>query len=95
MKGECTIALLAQKWAIARRNSVLALRDLRAISTQYDTEECEQALKEYRDIIREDFDDAEEYKDARDEAWDEFVECLEGLAGEEEEEARAIRKRLR
>ena len=44
-----------------------------------------QALADYREIERADYGDQEEYQEARDEAWESFLECLESLAGEEEE----------
>ncbi|MDO8715939.1 MAG: DUF192 domain-containing protein [Dehalococcoidales bacterium] len=80
------VARLLEKWQKAKaRNSTLAMRDLEALGQEYDIEDCKEALSDYRDIEPGDYDDREEYQDARDEAWDTFIECLESLADEEEE----------
>jgi len=77
---------LAEKWSKAvRRNSTQALKDLEALPIEYDTEGCKEALTDYRDLDRADYEDPEEYKEARDEAWGNFIECLEDLVAEEEE----------
>lgn len=86
--GEVTPAALADKWSKAKRNSALALKDIEAISQRHDITECKEALLEYRDLDRSDYDDAEEYQEARDEAWNEFLERLESLSEEEEEDAK-------
>jgi len=91
--GNNPIAALAEKWSKAKRNSALALKDLEAISPKYDIAECKEALLEYRDLDRSDYGDAEEYQEARDEAWDSFMECLESLSAEEEEEGEEEAKR--
>ena len=79
-------ARLLEKWRTAKmRNSILALKDLEALGSDYDTLECEEALQEFRDVARADYSDAEEYQEARDEAWENFLERLEELAGVEEE----------
>lgn len=78
---------LAERWSrSAKRNSSLGLRELEELHRRYgyDVDDCRQALIEYRDIQREDYADAEEYQEARDEAWERFLECLEELAAEEE-----------
>ena len=80
------VAHLLEKWQKAKsRNSALALQDLEILGTAYDTADCKQALADYREIERADYSDQEEYQEARDEAWESFLECLESLAGEEEE----------
>jgi len=77
---------LVDKWRKAKvRNSALALKDLEALGTDYDIDDCKQALLDYREIEPADYGDREEYQEARDEAWNEFLECLDSLAGEEEE----------
>ena len=78
---------LLDKWSTAKaRNSTAALSDLEALGPNYDTEDCKDALLEYRGIDRSDYSDTEEYQEARDEAWDNFIESLDTMAGEEEEE---------
>ena len=42
-------------------------------------------LEEYTDLDRTDFDDAEEYADARAEAWDAFVDSLDDIEENKEE----------
>ncbi len=80
------VAQLLGKWKKAKvRNSTLALKDLEMLGSGYDTDDCKQALLDYREIEPSDYGDREEYQEARDEAWNEFLECLESLAGEEEE----------
>lgn len=78
-------SVLAEKWSKSKkRNSAQALKDLESLPAEYDTEECKAALTDYRDLDRADYEDAEEYKEARDEAWQRFLECLEDLVAEEE-----------
>ncbi|GEM_PF-4181132 len=80
------VARILEKWSKAKaRNSALAMKDLETLEPGYDTEDCKQALFDYREIEPADYDDREEYQEAREEAWEEFLECLESLAGEEEE----------
>ncbi len=82
------VAQLLEKWSQAKvRNSTLAMKDLATLGSSYDVEDCRQALQDYREIERSDYADPEDYQEARDEAWDEFIERLESLAGEEEEVA--------
>lgn len=79
-------ARILEKWRTAKvRNSALALRDLETLGPDYDTADCRQALADYQGIERADYSDREEYQEAREEAWEESLECLESLAGEEEE----------
>ena len=86
------MAHLLEKWQKAKsRNSALALQDLETLGTAYDTADCKQALADYRGIERADYGDQEEYQEARDEAWESFLECLESLVGEEEEKV-AVKK---
>ena len=59
------------------------MKDLEALGLDYDTEDCKQALIDYREIESGDYSDREEYQEAREEAWDAFIECIESLAGEE------------
>jgi len=82
-----TVAGLAEKWLKARRNSALALKDLEGISLTYDVTDCKEALVEYQHMDRADYDDYGEYQEARDDAWEQFVERLEDLAAQEEENA--------
>ena len=78
-------SLLAEKWSRAKkRNSAQALKDVEALPIEYDTEECKEALTDYRDLDPADFENREEYQEARDEAWERFLECLEDLVAEEE-----------
>lgn len=72
---------VVNKWKQAiKRDSRLALKDLEALQAlDVDTEECEDALQEYRDLERADYDSPEEYQEARDEAWDAFIESLGSL----------------
>ncbi|MDD4986604.1 MAG: DUF192 domain-containing protein [Dehalococcoidales bacterium] len=84
--GDTPVVDLVEKWSKAKRNSTLALKDLEAISQRYDITECKESLLEYRDVDRSDYSDSEEYQEARDEAWEAFIECLEYLSGEEETE---------
>lgn len=84
---ELPVARLLEKWSKRVRNSMLALRDIEALGPDYDTDDCKEALQDYKDIIRPDFDNQEEYQEARDEAWDNFIETLQTLADEEGAEA--------
>jgi len=92
--GDTPVAGLVEKWSKAKRNSTLALWDIEAISQRYDITDCKEALFEYRDIDRSDYSDPEEYQEARDEAWEAFIECLESLSEEEEPETEEEEKRF-
>jgi len=82
---------LLEKWQTAKaKNSALAMKDLEALGLDYDTEDSKQALIDYREIEPGDYSDREEYQEAREEAWEAFIECLESLAGEEEEMTNSI-----
>ncbi len=80
---------LAHKWAGKRKHIVSLQKDVELLRTRYDVEEVEEAMEEYASIERSDYDNAEEYQDARDEAWNMVLEALgdvEELEEEEEEE---------
>jgi uncharacterized membrane protein (UPF0127 family) len=80
------VARILEKWQKTKaRNSTLALRNMETLGPDYDTADCKQALADYQGIERADYGDQEEYQEARDEAWENFLECLESMAGEEEE----------
>ena len=84
-------ARLLEKWQTAKaKNSALAMNDLETLGPDYDTEDSKQALIDYREIEPGDYSDREEYQEAREEAWEAFMECLESLAGEEEEPTSSI-----
>jgi uncharacterized membrane protein (UPF0127 family) len=79
-------AHLVEKWRGAKaRNSTQALRELDNLGPDLDTSECKEALADYQAIERTDYGEQEEYQEARDEAWENFLECLESLSAEEEE----------
>ena len=60
-------------------------------SRGFDTSEADDALENYRGIDRHDYDDAEEYLEARGEAWDEFKTAIDDLdATDLVEEAAAV-----
>lgn len=69
------------KWSQAKKpNSALAEKDLRLLENDgYDISDPLDYLQAYRDTVREDYDDAEDYADDRASAWDEFVESIEGI----------------
>ena len=51
----------------------------------YDVEEARNQLQEYKEIARSDFESAEEYSEARADAWQEFVDSIDTISKEEEE----------
>ena len=71
--------VIANKWATAKaRNSANAATDLNKLKEAgFDVQDAEDALKEYKDTVRADFDDAESFSEARSEAWDDFVAALD------------------
>jgi hypothetical protein len=70
---------IIDKWQTAKRRVVAwIIRDLDRL-TETDTEPAREALAEYEDIDRSDYDSAEEYREAKEEAWEEFLKALEGL----------------
>lgn len=61
-------------------NAGKASASLRKLEKEgYETGDAQDALQSYRDIVRSDFDDAADFADARQEAWDEFVDSLDGI----------------
>ncbi len=72
------ITEIEQKWEKAKtRNSALARKDLSGLRDKgVDVTEVESALDEYTSIDRADFDSAEDFGEARTDAWDEFVDSL-------------------
>ena len=78
---------IADKWRRAmKRNSALAFIDIEELRKTYgyDVDGCREALLDYRDIVREDYDDSDVYREAKDEAWQVFLDALEDLVAEEE-----------
>uniref|UniRef100_A0A6M3KKB7 Large polyvalent protein associated domain-containing protein n=1 Tax=viral metagenome TaxID=1070528 RepID=A0A6M3KKB7_9ZZZZ len=72
------VSQVLDKWSKAKvRNSKLAKKDLDALKAKgVEVGDAEDALNEYKDTIRSDFGDAEEFADARSDTWDEFVNQL-------------------
>ena len=65
----------------------LVRKDLRGLESQGNWEGIEDvrdAIANYRDIMREDFEDLEEYSKARSEAWSEVIDTLGTLVEVEE-----------
>ncbi|MCL6557654.1 MAG: hypothetical protein K6U74_02405 [Firmicutes bacterium] len=70
---------IIDKWRTAKKRVVAwVIKDLNRL-TETDTEPAREALAEYEDIARSDYDSAEEYREAKEEAWEEFLAALEGL----------------
>jgi hypothetical protein len=88
VRKQTPAAQLLEKWSKAKvRNTTLALKDIEELHARYgyDIDDCRDALMEYKDIVREDYADYEEYQEEKNEAWQKFLECLEELAAEEEQ----------
>lgn len=88
-KAEEIVEALEKKWRDAKaRNSKLAEADLDELKMRwgYDVEEAREKLQEYKDTARADFESAEEYSEARADAWQEFVDSIGTISKEEEEE---------
>ncbi|MFH1486317.1 MAG: hypothetical protein ABIH46_09620 [Chloroflexota bacterium] len=82
-----TPGYLAEKWSERGKNWKLALKDLEGLDPdKYDTSECEDLLEEYRDLDRSDYGDAIQYQEARDEAWQAFLDCLGDIEEEQDDE---------
>ena len=60
----------------------------------YDVEEAREKLQEYKDTDRADFESAEEYSEARADAWQEFVDSIDTISKEEEPEEKVTIKQL-
>lgn len=92
IKAEEIVEALEKKWRDAKaRNSKLAEADLDELEMRwgYDVEEAREKLQEYKDTDRADFESAEEYSEARADAWQEFVDSIDTISKEEEEEIKA------
>ena len=79
--SEQELTYVIEKWRRAKaRNSTLAGNDLSILEKKgYDVDEAKEALDEYKSIERGDYDDAEEFSEARSEAWDAFVDALDSI----------------
>ena len=79
--------------AYAKPNSANARKLLETLDTETldGVEDALDALAEYSGLDRGDYDDGEEYGDARRDTWEEFLDALDGIEpikeedGEEEE----------
>lgn len=82
------LALIISKWQRAKvRSSPRAEADLDTLEEQgFDVAEAREALEDYGGVERSDYDSAEEYGEARTEAWDAFTESLNSIELEEAEE---------
>ena len=71
-----------------RPNAKAAETLLNKLEEDYDinTSDAIGALEEYNDIVREDYDDPADYREAREEAWYSFLSALDDLDPEEDEE---------
>ncbi|MBT9143976.1 MAG: hypothetical protein DDT29_02390 [Dehalococcoidia bacterium] len=85
-----TAEALARKWAEKEENITLLRKDIELLRTRYDLEEVEEAMDEYEDIERGDYDNAEEYQDARNEAWEAILEALDDVEKLEEKEEEEV-----
>ena len=79
--GEALIESTRDKLAQAKsRNSAVASKALDALEAKgVDVSEARDALDNYQGVEGSDYSDAEEYSEARTEAWDGFIETLDGL----------------
>lgn len=70
---------VVEKWREATTKRVSSVvKDLDNLEGQgFDISEARDALEEFQAITRSDYDSAEEYREARDESWDSFLEALE------------------
>lgn len=85
-KPKVTGSEVSRKWHEAkRRNAALAGKDLDLLSPQFEASQAKEALADYSAVTRTGYADAEEYREARDEAWDAFLDALEDMAAEESE----------
>jgi hypothetical protein len=78
---EDPVDAVASRWTSSKsRNSTRAEKDLDSLgSSGHDVGEARDALDEYRGIERSDFEDAADYSEARTEAWDNFVDSVDGI----------------
>ncbi len=79
--SEQELTYVIEKWRQAKaRNSTLAGNDLSILEKKgYDVSEAMEALEEYKSIERGDYDDAEEFSEARSDAWEAFADALESI----------------
>jgi hypothetical protein len=75
----------SEKWADRQRNGPQAEKDLAALEKVWGidaTRDASYLLDDYRQLSRSDFEDAEEFADARTEAWDDFLASVDELDSE-------------
>lgn len=79
-------AVVAKISGYKRPNSKLALQLLESLDQDYvlSVDASIELLEEYRDISVEDYDNAEEFSDARHEAWTAFVDSLDDIEVDED-----------
>ena len=79
--GTRSLKAVVEKWEKAtQRNSASASKDLNKLKKEgYEVQDAEDALQEYKNTVRDDFDAAEDFAEAREEAWDTFVGSLDEI----------------
>ena len=79
------ITEIQDKWGKAKtRNSKTASNDLLKLEQEgVDVDEAREALENYTDLERSEYDSAEDFSEARTDAWEEFTGSLDGLEAPE------------
>lgn len=73
-------AAIAQKWRDKEtRNSAAVEKDLTKIEGEFDTGDAMDALDTYRNMVRSDFSDAEEYATEREAAWNDVLDAIDSI----------------
>jgi len=76
------------KWVRREKKNIAHLENdiEKLMKDKYDLDKVEESIEEYKEINRKDFDTAEEYKDERNNQWDQIMEDINDAEPLEEEE---------
>lgn len=68
---------IVTKWAEKKKNIALLKKDIEGLRETYSLEDVNDAIAEYEDISREDYEDREEYQEEKDAAWDKIMDAID------------------
>ena len=64
---------LAEKWYPLKKSLKLLKQDIETLRGRYDLEDVDGFIEEYEELERDDYDTASEYKETKDEAWENIL----------------------
>ncbi len=78
---------IVTKWAGKRKNILLLKKDIEGIRETYSLDDVDDAIAEYEDISREDYETGEEYQEEKDAAWENIMDAIDNAEELETEDS--------